>query len=179
MIFLKSKIIKLFGKFHRSTSGATAVEFAILAPLFFMVMGGILGHSFVNLKQSHLDYTAYEAGSQVRIEDIEAENIDDFRDEVVCPVASVLLSCDDIEIGVQSDVSFRKLSQWRVADFYNDFCPGAARDIVVVTMRYKIQGVFKSLYFGFTELGDGQDYFLSSRYIVAREPTIAKDRLCS
>lgn len=165
--------------FKGETSGATAIEFAILAPVFLAFIGAIIGHSFVNLKISHLDYTAYEVGSQVRISDIDAVDLIEFRDEVVCPLAGVLFTCEAIEVGVQSDPSFTALQGWRTADLYGDYCPGTARDIVIIALRYKLQGIMKSLYFGFTDVGDNGDYYISSKYMVAREPTITTDRLCS
>lgn len=172
------KIRQSIYSFFKKEDGAAAIEFAMLAPLFFTMIFGVLSHSFVNLQLAHLDYTVYRVASHIKINDITANSIEDFKEEVVCPTASILLNCDKVEIGIASSTVFNSLQTWRETSLIGEFCPGEAQSLIFVDIRYEINGVLKNLYFGPAEHDKSKKTYLSTRYHVIREPIIADKKKC-
>lgn len=164
--------------FFKKEDGVAAIEFALVAPLFFTMIFGILSHSFVNLQLAHLDYTVYKVASHIKINDVTASDIDEFKKEVVCPTASVLLNCDRVEIGIAASTVFNSLQNWRETSLIGQFCPGEAQNLIFVDIRYEVNGIMKKLYFGPAEYDKNEKMYLSTRYHVTREPVVADKKIC-
>ncbi|QLF70534.1 pilus assembly protein [Peteryoungia desertarenae] len=156
----------------RDVSGATAIEFAILAPIFLSLVFGIFCQTLVTLQLSHLDYATYEAATELRLRSVSARNIEDFKTTVVCPAASPLLRCEDISVGVDSNPQVAQLSHWQGKEFIGKFCTGTAGSIVAVSVHYTVRGMFSTLYFG-ASTKENDVVTLRSRYFVVREPTVS------
>lgn len=175
--FLKNKPI--FGKFIKSTDGASAVEFAFVAPLFLSFVFAIIGHSIVSLQITYLDYATEEAASRIKVENVTSADINIFKEEVFCPAASILLDCDKIEIGMLSHPDYTRIQIWRTTnDTLGTFCYGTAGDIVLLHARYEISDIFKPLMFGLPNVATEDELYTNSKYFIAREPTVTNERNC-
>ena len=165
------KLISSIRAAIRNENGATAVEFAIISPIFLALLSGILYHSFVSLQLSHLDFAVFESASELKLRSTGITSVAKFKDSVVCPAAAPLLDCDKIRVGVDSSSDIREISKWREEDLIGKFCPGGPSDIVVVELKYEVVGPLRNFYLGMSKVED-EEILLSSRYLVTREPTI-------
>lgn len=173
-----SKIRHSFSSFFKKEDGVAAIEFALVAPLFFVMLFGVLSHSFVNLQLAHLDFTAYRVATHIKINDVTATGIEEFKEEIVCPTASVLLNCDQLEIGIAASPIFNSLQTWRETSLIGKFCPGEAQNLIFIDMRYEVNGILKKLYFGPAQHDESEKVYISTRYHVTREPVVSDEIRC-
>lgn len=147
------------------------MEFALLAPVFFSLTFALMFHMFTTIQLNHLDYAVYEAATDLKLQTTTARSASEFKDTYLCPKAGILMSCDNLEVGVDSDENLIEIQRWLGKDITGKFCPGDKGDIVVLSARYEITGPFKKLYIGAMQQED-EKIFLSSRYFVVREPVV-------
>lgn len=123
-----------------SRRGATAVEFALVAPVCLFMAMAIVEYSLFYFKTSFLKHVLYEASRNVQTGEVQ-DNIDPqayFRAEY-CDDASFLVRCEDVYFDVRSAASLAAVT-FPDATFDTDgaptnfvFQPGAPDEIT--TMR--------------------------------------------
>lgn len=173
------KFPQLICKFLRhSEEGASAVEFAIIAPIFLAMIGGIMGHSLVSFQISQVDYITYKAATKLRIANSTVDNAEDFKNDVVCPMLSGLLDCSKLEVGVQAHPWLSYIQTYSRRDISGQFCHGTTGDIVFISIKYELDPALKKLYFGTATVNADDVTHISSKYVVAREPVVTEDRNC-
>lgn len=156
----------------RDKSASTAIEFAMVAPLFLAMVFAIIGHSFIALQQSHLDYAVYTAASRVKTGDLNTSSLSAFKQEYICNETLALIDCDDLEVGLASSTQVWAPYFWGFSSLLGRFCAGGPDSTAVVAARYEIKGIFKTLYFGFRDTSENEKQFITSRFVVLREPTV-------
>lgn len=82
-------------RFRADQRGATAVEFAMVATPFFLMMMGIMTVGMQYLTLHSLEHAVSEASRQIRTGQAQKAGltVDDFR-QIVCKTAEPLISCD-------------------------------------------------------------------------------------
>ena len=98
----------LIRRFSRKSSGATAVEFALVGAPFFALLFAIIETAMAFWAGQLLETGVAEAGRQIRTGQVWERNIDaaGFKD-IVCDEVGVLFACDDrLQIEVQRMVNF-------------------------------------------------------------------------
>lgn len=105
-------VFSTFGK--RTNSGSAAVEFAMIAPVFFLLTFAILETGMVFFADMILDNAVIDTGRLIRTGQAQNQNMTQtqFRN-VVCDQVKVLLSCDPATLLV--DV--RSFSNFNNANF--------------------------------------------------------------
>ncbi|GAB4364321.1 MAG: hypothetical protein Kow0026_29200 [Oricola sp.] len=108
------RIRQAIGGCRRGVSGATAMEFGMIAPVFLFLVFTILETSIYYYKQSHLKYVLSQAGRGLQTGEIQksATPKADF-DAAVCAAAEVVFDCSKVYLDVRSfatvaDVVFPK-----------------------------------------------------------------------
>lgn len=100
-------------RFRRETKGAAAVEFAIIAPVFFMFIWAIFETGLVFFAQQTLAHGVQVTARQIRTGQAHSTELSQsaFRD-MVCAQVSYILSCDadKLYIDVNSYSSFGGVS---------------------------------------------------------------------
>lgn len=98
---------------HKRQSGVAAIEFAIVFPVFFLVLYALIGYAFVFLIQSGLQNLASETARQVAtISTTPVEEGNDTREE-------------RLESRVSSLIETSWLSRFDATLLESDRCPGA------------------------------------------------------
>jgi hypothetical protein len=96
-------------RIRRETKGAAALEFAIIAPVFFMLLWGIFETGLVFFASQTLTHAMQVTSRQIRTGQAHADELtkNDYR-QMVCDQVNYLLSCDGdkLYIDVQSYSSF-------------------------------------------------------------------------
>ena len=99
-------------RFRSSASGATALEFGLIMPVFLLLVFAIVETSIYYYKQSHLKYVLHQAGRGVQTGEIQkSEHPKADFDSGVCADANLFFDCDNVYLDVRSfdtvaDVSF-------------------------------------------------------------------------
>lgn len=141
---------------RRREDGSVAVEFAIIAPVFFFLMFVIAETALVFIAEQVMDNAVFETGRLIRTGQVQAANMTDadFKNEV-CGRMSIFVDCSgaDFYLDVKSYNTFDSMSLDQPVDDDNEFGdPGAfnfgsASEIVVVRAYYQwpTNAVFGSL----------------------------------
>lgn len=140
---------KLFRRFRRSRRGSTAVEFALVAPVFFALLFAIIETALVFLAGQVLETVTQDSARMVMTGQAQTAGYDQahFKSQVVCPagsLANVLFDCvNGIYVDVQSYPAFASVAINSQIDATNTFInnmqysPGGPGDIVVVRLFYQ------------------------------------------
>jgi Flp pilus assembly protein TadG len=130
-------------RLFRSRSGVTLVEFALVAPLFLLLVFAIADNGLVLLTQSILDNATREAARQIRLGQVQSTGDKDgnglFK-ATLCKNLDNLISCNGVQWNVQSADSFATLrsvgadSDGRMAS--TGFSPGSPQSFVLVQVGY-------------------------------------------
>jgi len=142
----------LLGRLLCSRSGVTLVEFALVAPLFLLLVFAIIDNGLVLLTQSILDNATREAARQIRLGQVQSTGDKDgnglFK-ATLCKNFDNLISCNGVLWNVQSADSFATLrsvgadSDGRMAS--TGFSPGSAQSYVLVQVGYTRRSILPFL----------------------------------
>jgi Flp pilus assembly protein TadG len=98
-------------RFEKSESGIGAIEFAILAPPFFLLMGCICETGLMFFTEYTLQTAVQDAARLVRTGQAQGGQLtaSTFKTKI-CNLAGVLVSCGSINVYVRSDTNFANLA---------------------------------------------------------------------
>jgi Flp pilus assembly protein TadG len=166
-------------RFRRNRRGSAAVEFALVAPIFFALLFAILETALVFLAGQVLETVTHDSARKILTGQAQAAKYTqgEFKDKVVCPdnaLAKVLFKCTDLHIDVQSYPAFTSVKiidpiaggNFLPAMNYN---PGVAGDIVVVRLFYQWPLFVTGLGLDITNLS-GSKRLLSATAAFRNEP---------
>ena len=124
-------------RFIKDTGGVTAVEFALIATPFFVLLTAILEVTMIIFSNLVLENGVIEASRQIRTGEFQQSGggAQEFRD-LLCSEISVLLGCgEELRIDVQTFSNFGSVQN---ADTGNDplFNAGAGSSVVLVEASY-------------------------------------------
>jgi Flp pilus assembly protein TadG len=98
---------KDISRFRAADAGATAVEFAIIAPAFLALIFAIIQVTLFLFAQQTLQNAAVQAGRQFMTGSAQSANMTQTQFyNVVCPLVSAIFSCSKLQIDVQTYSSF-------------------------------------------------------------------------
>ncbi|WP_019903246.1 TadE/TadG family type IV pilus assembly protein [Methylobacterium sp. 77] len=98
------KIHTLWRRFGASRSGATAVEFALVGPLFFLALVEILQGGLYLFCSAAIDKATADAGRVIMLGALDANSAsaNGFRSNALCGNLLAGLSCDNVVTSLQS-----------------------------------------------------------------------------
>ena len=132
-------------RFARAKDGTTAVEFALIAAPFFMLLAAIFETSAIYFASSTLENAVSDASRQIRTGQAQFANMTaaQFR-QLICNGIDAMLKCDtSLAVDVRSFNDFQQVSFPNEINpdgtLKNDqqFTPGGAGDVVVVRVFYQ------------------------------------------
>jgi Flp pilus assembly protein TadG len=174
---------KLWRRFRRNRRGSAAVEFALVAPVFFALLFAILEGALVFFAGQVLETVTQDSARTIMTGQAQglAYTQSQFKTNVVCPaggLASILFDCaNGIYIDVQSYPAFTNVTINSQIDsggnFINNmkYCPGNPSDIVVVRMFYQWPMIVTGLGFNISNL-TGNKRLLSATAAFRNEPFV-------
>ena len=131
-------------RFRDAQHGATAVEFAMIAPAFIGVFIALFETTLFLFAQANLQYAAMEAGRLFMTGQAQNGNMTaaQFK-SAVCPMVNAIFDCSNLVINVQNSSSFSNAST-SAPQLYNAqgqlssgaFSPGNPGDVMVVQLAY-------------------------------------------
>lgn len=148
----------------REESGATIIEFAILAVPFFALIAAILETAFVMLASQVLDSAVNDSTRLIRTGQAQSAGftINEYRD-AVCEGTFGLFDCSKLKIKVQKITSFTNVDdyaespvdedgEWTITESY---AAGQRFDIIYTQVYYKWPTIFDFLSFNLADQPDG------------------------
>jgi Flp pilus assembly protein TadG len=127
----------------RDRSGAAAIEFALVAPLFLLLLVGILEISIMFFTSSVIEGATKEAARQIRTGQIQGSGnpLTTFRNEL-CGALYNIIDCNEVLFHVQTFSSFQTVSMPLELDEDGEivnttFVPGGSGAVTVVRAMYR------------------------------------------
>jgi len=156
----------IFRRFRRNRRGSAAVEFALVAPVFFALLFAIIETGIIFFAGQVLETVTQDSARIIMTGQAQAAAYTQaqFNSQVVCPtgsLASVLFTCANISVDVESypSGSFASVpplpSQIDAnKQFINNmqYSPGGPGDIVVVRLFYQWPQIVTGLGYNITNL---------------------------
>ncbi|WP_417490960.1 TadE/TadG family type IV pilus assembly protein [Maricaulis sp.] len=136
---------RLLCRTGRDQSGATAVEFAIIAAPFFFLLFAMIEIASVFFTSTVLENAVLETAREIRTGQAQAAGMtrNQFRDEI-CTRIEVVGNCDRLEFDVQVFEGFNTVDQTSPVNADGSlntgsfgWDPGEAGDIVLVRVFYR------------------------------------------
>lgn len=148
--------------FVRETSGATAVEFAMIAPFLFLTILFIISIGYMQFMAQALDYAAQKAAREIRTGNVQTASVTTqagFTSQFVCPLLPSFFNCSNVivqsqNLGSLSSVTSNGSYPNVYAQFLNTnysgltiptlsnggttFCTGSGSDFVYLQVIYPV-----------------------------------------
>ena len=145
--------------------GATAVEFALIAPAFLALLIAIFETTIFLFAQATLQNAAVQAGRLIMTGQVQNGNVTQSQFAAdVCPMVQAIFTCSKLMIDVQNYSSFSGASTGTPTLTYNPdgsvanswaYSPGSPGDIMVVKLIYQWPVVGGPLGFTLSKLANG------------------------
>jgi Flp pilus assembly protein TadG len=162
--------------FSKEKSGSSLIEFAMLAPVFFMMIMGLVEFVLYQYKTYALNHVVSEATRNLQTGEIQVagNTAQDFMDEM-CAHAGMMIDCAEIDYDVRhyeelADIEFQEPTfndEGHATNF--NFDPGDAGDYSVVraSIPHSFITPFMNQLFG---IGPDKPAIVNSFSIVRNEP---------
>jgi Flp pilus assembly protein TadG len=172
-------VLRLAGRFGSEKSGATAVEFGLLAVPFFLLTFGLAEIAMIGFAQTSLDYATSETARLIRTGQAQqgGQTADQIK-STLCGKLTGLLPMDcgnNLYLDVATFTSFANVTnpspvqngQFNAQGF--GYSPGQPSDIVVVRAFYRWQVITPMFQTVFGNIAGGQRV-LASTMMFRNEP---------
>jgi Flp pilus assembly protein TadG len=172
---------KRLGALLRESGGGYALEFALLAPVFFLLLLGIMELGYMVFVQAVLDGSARDAARLIRTGQVQtAANPQGTFQTLLCNDMSAFVGCGNLYFNVKTYGSFSAASTGlnQPIQFDNNgnpinvtFVPGAASQIVTVQAIYN-RPFFTTMVGQYLGVGDNAALLMST-VVFMNEPFTA------
>lgn len=163
-------------RLRKSRRGNVMIEFALLAPVFFMLVTGLLEYVLFQYKTYALNHVVYEATRNLQTGEVQtaADKQAAFKQEV-CDKAGPMIDCEAIQFDVRAykeikDIKFTEAEFDEEGDVTNfEFHPGGPEEYSVVRAAIKHQFItpFMDKLFG---MGPDKPAIVNAFCVVKNEP---------
>ncbi|MGA3302785.1 MAG: TadE/TadG family type IV pilus assembly protein [Methylovirgula sp.] len=170
---LSGGLANLAMRFWRRREGATAVEFALIAIPFFLVIMATVQTAIVYMAQQELETVTEQASRYILTEQATGDTQTQFA-QTVCNQVSALFNCKGLMINVQNygtGTSFSSAtttaptltfdSKGNVSNTWT-FSPGTNGSIVVVQVMYQWPIYLKPFNFNLSNLSNGNRLLMAT-----------------
>lgn len=136
---VRKRLRHLRRTFGRDQDGATAVEFALIAPLLFLALFSLIEIGMLSMMTSGLDNAVFDAARRLRTgRDDGANDAATFKSQICTRLGGSSSDCmARLTISVQKFTHFSDANAVVTAAPNGSFDKGAAGDIVIVKADYK------------------------------------------
>jgi Flp pilus assembly protein TadG len=126
-------------RLRRDERGATAIEFAFVAPLLFFALASLVEIGVLGMMAANLDNAVVEAARRLRTgQDAGATSSDTFETQICQQMGGNFAACRDrMTIGVERFSRFADANALVSQQPGGQFDKGAPGDIVVVKVNYR------------------------------------------
>jgi Flp pilus assembly protein TadG len=141
----KARAGSILRRFRRNRSGSAAIEFALIAPVFFALLFAIIETATMFFASQVLETMTQDSARQIMTGQAQngALSATQFHDNVVCPMIPALFTCTSVYVDVESFSQFSSVSVSTPIDGSGNFInnmqynPGGPCAIVMVRLFYQ------------------------------------------
>lgn len=169
----------VLSRFRRNRGGSAAVEFALVAPVFFALLFAIIETAIIFFAGQVLETIAQDSARQIMTGQAQTANYTQAQFKTyVCSRIPALFTCTDVFVEVKSYETFPDVVVNEPIDGGKNFippttyCPGRAGDIVVVRLFYQWPLFVTGLGYNISNLV-GSKRLLSATAAFRNEPFLA------
>ncbi|MHC2254262.1 TadE family protein [Bradyrhizobium embrapense] len=183
MLLPAHPLARLLRRFRRDRRGATVVEFAMVAPLFFALLFAIIEVAMIFFASQVLETATQDSARMVMTGQAQGANYSqqDFKKFVCGAVSQALFDCNNgIYVDVRSypATSFSTVNLVPIIDPTQvKWCPGKDGDVVVVRLFYQWP-LFVTKVFSSTALANGKRLLIATATF-KNEPSGTAGTTCS
>lgn len=156
------RVSRCLGEFVRQRRGATAIEFALVAPAFLVLVLFIVTLGYVIVLSATLDNATNKAARQLKVGQPQTQRLSQsqFISQVVCANLPSLFDCASVFVSVQP-VTLNDTNQFAYPNSYakfenaqqtgltlpslsnalNPYCPGNGFDYILLQVSYPVNGL--------------------------------------
>jgi Flp pilus assembly protein TadG len=158
-------------RFGRDERGATAVEFALVAPLLFFSLLSLVEIGMLGMMSSALDNAVVESARRIRTgRDDGPTSASTFKSQICTNMGGAVNSCmDRLTVSVQKFPKFYDANQVAAAPPAGQFNKGGPGDIVLVKANYRWPLITPFLAVGSTR-PDPMHVIIAARTAFKNEP---------
>jgi Flp pilus assembly protein TadG len=134
----------LLRRFRRHRRGSAAVEFALVAPVFFALLFAIIEVALMFFATQVLETVTQASARYILTGQAQSGSLTQGQFKTyVCSQIPALFTCGNVKVDVESYPSFGSISNSSVFEGSGNFvgltnyCPGNAGDIVIVKLSYQ------------------------------------------
>lgn len=162
----------VISKFSSGEEGAAAVEFALVAPIFFLLIFSTMEIGLKTLVQSDLDHAMYRTAMQLAIDEDVVVSKAEYKQRFVCdPATFSTLDCDRISFGVEALATNSRIRGRFNEVFVDRWNTGCGGSNLIVEFAYPSPDIL--LPFGIADMITiGGDNYIRSRGLIRREPVL-------
>jgi len=156
--------------FRDDDKGATAIEFAFIAPVLFFALLSLIELGIMSMMSTSLDNAVIEAARRIRTgRDDAPASASAFEDLVCANMGGSVGDCRDrLVISVQKYAAFANAGTAATSQPAGQFDKGGQNDIILVKANYKWPVVTPMLLSPYPQ--DGMEVTLASRFAFKNEP---------
>jgi Flp pilus assembly protein TadG len=166
-------------RFRRNRKGSAAVEFALVAPVFFALLFAIIETALVFFAGQVLETITQNSARMILTGQAQGSGFSQAQFQAyVCSQIPALFTCANVYVDVQNYPAFSNVTITPPVDASNNFvnnmayCPGAAGDIVVVRVFYQWPLFVTGLGYNISNLA-GSKRLLTATAAFRNEPFMA------
>ncbi len=158
-----------------SRAGSAALEFAIIAPAFFLLLFGVIETGLIFFASTDLENATNTVARLIRTGQAQSMSAADFRTQVCNDIAPLLGCNNNLQVDVESFSQFsgnsfsNPIVNGALDPNLNNFSPGNAGDVVLVRTFYKWNIITPLLRPFLANLTGGQ-HLISSTAAFRNEP---------
>lgn len=157
-------------------SGATALEFAIVAVPLFAGIFAIIELSYKSILQTELDNKLYVVATELGINNYTADTASEFIQNQFCQdIGTTFLACDKVEIGV--DVLVNRPYTYRNQSMIGRWDLGCTNDTILIEMNYPVEHFIHPVIIGDVIERNNTKYY-RARGVIRREPLLSGGISC-
>jgi Flp pilus assembly protein TadG len=127
-------------RFLRDIGGAHAVEFALIAPVFILLICIVIELGLSLIIQSNINYATRDASRLILTGQVQTGGGMSVFTKKICDAVNILISCGNLQYNVQSDTTFGTLTPAHATPSGNmsttGFSPGGPGSDVLVQVGY-------------------------------------------
>ncbi|WP_196260769.1 TadE/TadG family type IV pilus assembly protein [Pelagibacterium limicola] len=169
-------MLTMFHLWLRDKRASVAVEFAILAWPFFLIVAASVELGVKSFIQAELDRVLADTTAALSILASDAYDSRTYVENTICSMSGPVLDCNSLEIGAV--VVRGRLFDYRNLSLAGQWNPGCGGDVVLIELTYPYTDIIMPFAVAdIVETGEGKRY--RSRTVLRREPVLSGNGVCA
>lgn len=163
----------MFRKFRKDQSGASAIEFSIIAMPLFLTIFANLELGIKSIQQNELDTKMSAIAANIAMQAQPASSASEYMRETFCKdIGTLMLDCRKVTIGARTIPNSSRMVSLQNRSIIGEWNVGCGGDAVLLELNYPVTNISHPIAIG-DIVKRGGSQFYRSRAVIRREPIVA------